>query len=186
MKKWMITIVAVLAIGLIGYKVGTDYVSNKIMGQLQQDIVKPEDVEKLKNDPEIQKIIKDNFSEEEVKKVLPQLSIDTIQTKQDSSKNTQPYANKPAKTNKPEAANSPAKAGTKKEFPIKTVDEAKDMVMSKFSTGEVTKMANMAKDGLSTNEKANIKSNLQAKLTDDEYEALKIIALMEVMKKDAN
>jgi hypothetical protein len=188
MRKWLIGIVIVAILGFVGYKVGMNYVSNKVMDKIQGQIVSPQDVEEMKKDPEIQQIIKDNFSEEEVKRLLPDLDTAAPPSPGESSP---PKAEQPASgQSSPSAPASSASGGGNSEDgsaaqkPL-TRKQAEDLVMSKFSLGELKSMSDMAKDGLSSEEKTQIKNKLKGKLTDEQYEQLKVTALIEIMKQQS-
>ncbi|WP_078409163.1 hypothetical protein [Priestia abyssalis] len=61
--------------------------------------------------------------------------------------------------------------------------EATKFVMSKFSMSEMSSFAQMAQGGLTSEEKTEIKSIVQSRLSAEEYEALKIFGLIELSKQ---
>ncbi|WP_027094684.1 hypothetical protein [Cohnella thermotolerans] len=193
MKKWIAIIASLVVLLFAGYKVGMNYVSDKVMDKLQNQIVSPEEVEELKKDPEIQKIIKQQFTEDEVKKLLPQADVQGPSASSEAaaeaspSKSGQAGAKPGSSTTAKPGSPAAAKPDSSSSAPVKalTRKQAEDLVMSKFSIGELKKMADMAKDGLSDEEKEEIKAKLKSKLTDEEYQELKVTALIEMLKKDA-
>lgn len=61
--------------------------------------------------------------------------------------------------------------------------EATKFVMSKFSMSEISSFAQMAQGGLTPEEKSEIKSIVQSRLSAKEYEALKVFGLIELSKQ---
>lgn len=185
----LLTIIIVIGVvGFAGYKFGFHYLSNKMMNEMADQILTTDEVESLKNDPAVQKIIADNskyFDKKAVEAIHGSLPATT--TVNDSDKT----AGQSGKTTSSSTSKTNESTDTEKDKPsendtlvVKTKDEAADLLLSKFSMKELTGLADKAKDGLTAEEKQSIKSTLLARLSTEEYNSVKIIALMEIMKRD--
>ena len=64
---------------------------------------------------------------------------------------------------------------------ISTKEDAIDLLQSKFSVSEIKDLISTVTSSDSTNQLQNIQATLQTKLTAEEIEALKVIALVEVL-----
>ena len=67
---------------------------------------------------------------------------------------------------------------------IASKEEAIDLLQSKFSVSEIKDLVSEVTSSNTTEELKNIQATLQTKLTAEELEALKIIALVEVLKNN--
>jgi hypothetical protein len=67
-------------------------------------------------------------------------------------------------------------------LPFTTKEEAMKVVSEKYSINDMVEMRDKVREGLSREEKAEIYKDLQSKFTDEELQALKIIALREMQK----
>jgi hypothetical protein len=67
-------------------------------------------------------------------------------------------------------------------LPFITKEEAKKVVSEKYSINDMVEMRDKVREGLSSEEKAEIYKDLQSKFTDEELQALKIVALREMQK----
>ncbi|SFF29902.1 hypothetical protein SAMN05216378_5861 [Paenibacillus catalpae] len=179
----LLTIIVILGvIGFAGYKIGFHYLSNKMMNEMADQILSSEEVEALKKDPAVQQIIADNskyFDKKAVEALQESVSTDTGD-KPDKSGSTTDESGHTEGISKP-ATDKPAAGG---QLVVKNKDEASDMLLSKFSMKELTGLADKAKDGLTPEEKQSIKDTLLSRLSTEEFNSVKIIALMEIMKNE--
>jgi hypothetical protein len=67
-------------------------------------------------------------------------------------------------------------------LPFTTKEEAIKVVSKKYSVNEMVGMRDKIREGLTSEEKEEIYQDLQSKLTDEELQALKIVALKELKK----
>jgi len=133
MKKFIIfvIVVAVLAVGgMYGYKQVKAAAAEKIIDQVQNN-VSDADIQKLKEDPDI-------------KKLLENANADALN------------------------------------LPVKTKEEAVKMIAGKLSISDIKDMASMAADGLTEDEKAELKAKMEKKFTPEELDALKAIAVKQL------
>lgn len=78
---------------------------------------------------------------------------------------------------------TPEKDSKEDKLRFSSNEEALEFFLTKFSMKELSNMASMAKDGLTNDEKRDIKATVLEKLSPDEYEALKILAVLEIKKR---
>ncbi|MGO4111084.1 hypothetical protein [Paenibacillus sp. YAF4_2] len=185
----LLTIIIVIGvIGFAGYKFGFHYLSNKMMNEMADQILTTDEVESLKNDPAVQKIIADNskyFDKKAVEAIqgsLPATVNDSDKAAGQSGKTTSSSTSKTNET----TDTVTDKPSVNDKLVVKTKDEAANLLLSKFSMKELTGLADKAKDGLTAEEKQSIKSTLLGRLSTEEYNSVKIIALMEIMKDESN
>jgi hypothetical protein len=98
------------------------------------------------------------------------------------SNNQKPQNGNNEQTNQPKEATQ----NTKKEpqgLKFESREEATKFVMSKFSMSEISSFTQMAQGGLTAEEKEEIKSTVKSRLTNQEYEALKVFGLIEMSKQ---
>jgi hypothetical protein len=71
-----------------------------------------------------------------------------------------------------------------KNLPFTTKKEAMEVVSEKYSVNEMVEMRDKVREGLTSEEKAEIYNELQSKFTEEELQALKIVALKEMQKNN--
>ncbi|WP_336776287.1 hypothetical protein [Paenibacillus sp. MMO-58] len=185
-------IVIVGVIGFAGYKIGFHYLSNKMMNEMADQILTTDEIESFKKDPAVQQIIADNskyFDKKAVEALQGSISTEagnggkaegTSEVKPDKSGSSSGNTASGGKEDtKP--ADKPSTGG---QLVVKNKDEAAQLLLSKFSMKELTGLADKAKDGLTPEEKQSIKETLLSRLSPEEFNSVKIVALMEVMKRD--
>ncbi len=67
-------------------------------------------------------------------------------------------------------------------MPFTTKEEAMKVVSKKYSVNEMVEMRDKVREGLTASEKEEIYQDLKSKLSKEELEALKIVALKEMKK----
>jgi hypothetical protein len=67
-------------------------------------------------------------------------------------------------------------------LPFTTKEEAVKVVSKKYSVNEMVEMRDKVREGLTSEEKEEIYNDLQSKLTEEELQALKVVALKELKK----
>jgi hypothetical protein len=67
-------------------------------------------------------------------------------------------------------------------LPFKTKEEAIKVVSKKYSVNEMVNMRDKVREGLTSQEKEEIYNDLRSKLTEEELQALKVVALKEMKK----
>ncbi|XEC95249.1 hypothetical protein AB6A23_01320 [Paenibacillus tarimensis] len=173
--KWVIILLFIGAVGFTGYKVALTYVSDKLMERFTEQFMDDRHIEQLANDPNIRKIIEDNadrFDKETIASLgisIPAMSgengnsaaeDDTVQSEGQETATT---------TDSPKLV-------------VTTREEATKLLLDKFTVKELSDLAGMAASGLDSAKLEQIQSKLLSELTEEEFESIRIVALMEVMK----
>jgi PncC family amidohydrolase len=82
--------------------------------------------------------------------------------------------------------NSKPSGGKGSGLVFNTAEEALQFLLTKFSRAELNGFIAMAEDGITPEEKSQVKAALLSRLTAEEYQALKVIALIELEKRQHN
>jgi len=172
MKKWVVALVILAIIGFGGYKVGMNYMSQKMMDQVTEQVLNKEEIEKMIQDPDIQKTLQEHIGEQGLQKIQQQVMVDsptgsTAQPESHQTNSAKTEASVPAEKNKPA---------------FSTREEALSFLLSKFSMNELKGFAAKAQGGLTAEEKTEIKSELLSRISPEEFEALKVLGLIELSK----
>ncbi|WP_438446775.1 hypothetical protein [Gorillibacterium sp. sgz5001074] len=174
MKKWIIGTAVVLLLVFAVYRWGMSYAADRIVDQIADEMLPPAEIEKLKNDPDVKKAIEENFTPEEVKQIY------AGQPAGGKSPASTPAAGIASPGAKPSGTAAPAASAAK----VMDKDEALSLLMKKFSLAEIKGLAQKAADGLTDAEKTELQNTINARLTPEELERLKVTALLELMKRD--
>lgn len=165
----LLTIIVIVGVvGFAGYKIGLHYLSNKLMNEMADQILTSDEIEAFKKDPAVQQIIADNS------KYFDKKAVEALQGSIPANAGT-------GTKDDAKPADKPSAGG---QLVVKNKDEAAQLLLSKFSMKELTELADKAKDGLSPEEKKSIKKTLLSRLSPEEFNSVKIVALMEIMKRD--
>ncbi|WHY66541.1 hypothetical protein [Neobacillus sp. SuZ13] len=204
-----IPLLLLLVLGTVGYKIGMNLASDKMVDELSSQITK-EDYDKILKDPSIQQIIDKEVGTDKNSELLKNLSSDPdpaiqetatpVQTKVDSTKKENPAATKidsdkvkdtvatvdtdKGKTEtKTEEKQQPTGEKEEPGLHFNSSSEAMKFLLSKFSMGELSALAKKAEGGVTPQEKEEIKSTVLARLSTEEYNALKVFAVVEASKR---
>lgn len=120
MKKWLISILILGGLGFAGYKYAMSYFSDRMMDQVSQDLLKPDEVQQLLENPAIQEAIKQHGGSA----ALENLQKQTPSEKPEEQVSTTPPASPPS--NATEAA-QPVFASR---------EEAMKFLLTKFTISE--------------------------------------------------
>lgn len=204
-----IPLLLLLVLGTVGYKIGMNLASEKMVDELSNQITK-EDYDKILKDPSIQQIIDKEVGDDKNSELLKNLSSDPdpavqetatpVQTNVDSTKKENPVT---TKTDSDKVKDTVATVDTdkgktetkteeqqqptvEKEEPglhFNSSSEAMKFLLTKFSMGELSALAKKAEGGVTPQEKEEIKSTVLARLSTEEYNALKVFAVVEASKR---
>ncbi len=210
-----IPVMILLILGFVGYKIGMNLASEKMVDELASQMTK-EDYDNLLKDPSIQQIIDkeagagknsalfknvsavsaDPAIKETVNNDTTGTNVHTTNEKKpsatnpDASKEKQPAANTDANNDKDtgKTDNTEVKPpATEKAEPaglhFNSNAEVMKFLLSKFSMGELSALAKKAQGGVTAHEKAEIKSTVLSRLSTEEYNALKVYAVVEASKR---
>ncbi len=162
-KKLLFALIIIIILIVGVYKIGIKYGSEAVINQIANQVLSKDEIDKLIEDPKVQKIIED------------QLGAGVLQNLRKEQPNTDTVPD-------PEINNLP-QTGTGSQLVFTTKEEAFEFLLTKFSISELNNFINMAEGGITTEEKNQIKSVLSSRLTTEEYQALKVIGLIELQKR---
>jgi hypothetical protein len=157
LKKWIITLIALLIIGTavyIGYKLIIDVVAEKMIDHVTHQMLTEEEVESLLKDPQVQKIIKEQLGLEYAKEIVNMNEDVATSTELDPKNQDLPQ----------------------------TREEAFQLVLGKYSITEVKNLVTKVQGGITPEEEAEFKLALTERLSEEEIDALKVIGFIELMK----
>ncbi|MEH7076471.1 hypothetical protein [Neobacillus drentensis] len=209
---WGIPVIILLVLGGVGYRIGMNLVSDKMVDELASQITK-EDYNKLLKDPSVQQIIEKEMGSDKKSELLNSISSDpaikdtvnngqaipvSATTTENTNNEKQPattIADSGKDKDKNVAAVTPDKGKTEEQKPsveqekpqpglhFNSRSEAMKFLLSKFSMSELSAFAKKAEGGVTPEEKAEIKSAVLGRLSAEEYNALKVFALVEASKR---
>jgi hypothetical protein len=182
MKKWIITLIVLVitaAVGYTGYNIFINVASEKIIDQVMSQLLTEEEVGILLQDPHVQQIITEELgpgAADELMKMNAVVPASSTPSSTTSSKgnNTSDDSVSTKEENKIDTEN--------KALP-KTKEEAFQLVLSKYSMIELKELATKAQGGVSSEEKVKIKASLAERFSEEELQALKVIGIIELAKK---
>ncbi|MEW9667556.1 hypothetical protein [Ammoniphilus sp. 3BR4] len=167
MKKWLISLGILVILGFAGYKIGMNYVSEKMMDQVSQEVLTPEEVKKLLDDPAIQQAIEQQGGTDAFGQLKEAAPVPAPGEEATQAGKEQPAVSQPASS----AA-----------LTFATKEEAMKFLLTKFTMSELTNLASMTQGGLTSEEKEELKSTLLSRLSPEEFQALKVLGLIELSK----
>jgi len=172
MKKLLFALIIILIVIAGGYKLGLKYGSEVVIDKIANQVLSKDEIDQLIEDPKVQKTIEE------------QLGAGALQNlrKQQPNTGTVPDAVPDAVPNAPDASDLP-QTGTNSQLVFATTEEALKFLLTKFSMSELNGFIKMADGGVTTAEKNQIKSALMSRLTPEEYQALKVLGLIELQKR---
>ncbi len=168
MKRLLIAFIIILIVIAGGYKLGLKYGSEVVIDKIANQVLSKDEIDQLIEDPKVQKTIEE------------QLGAGALQNLRKEQPNTGAVPD--AVPNAPDASNLP-QTGTNSQLVFATPEEALKFLLTKFSMSELNGFIKMADGGVTTAEKNQIKSALMSRLTPEEYQALKVLGLIELQKR---
>jgi hypothetical protein len=132
--------------------------ADKLIDHVTQQILTEKDIEVLLQDPEVQQIIKEQLGEGSV--ASGERSVATIKTGDSAD---------PDKNHLPQ-----------------TKEEALQLVLVKYSVTEIKDIVTKAQSGITSEEEAEIKATLMKRFSEEEIQALKVIGVVELIRRKRN
>jgi hypothetical protein len=182
-----------LVLGVVGYKIGMNLASEKMVSELTSQMTK-EDYDALLKEPSIQEIIDKEMGSDKKSELLNSVASDPAI--KDAASNETVAANAAPNTEEVPAAVTTAsgkdKTEEKKQAPVekakpqlqfKSSSEVLKFMLSKFSMSELNALAKKAEGGVTAGEKEEIKNTVLARLSPEEYNAVKVFAVIEASKR---
>lgn len=183
-----VPIVILLVAGFSAYQIGMDMASKKVVEEFSAQIPEKEIKEILKS-PDVQDIIEKEIGTEKKQEVLQKYSVETTQDSATAASVTGTGEKSENQTNKisnqsqtSTSSNQPAPKKDTSKLQFKSRDEVMKFLLSKFSMGELKGFAKKAEGGITAEEKAEIKNAVLQRLTQEEYNALKVYGILEMSK----
>ena len=171
--RWIVVLIVLVSIGSIAYAPIMKYASDKVIEQVTDQLFTHEELETLTQDPSFQKIIdqlEDNHPVPAQSEESP-ASDDGTKT----SDNTDVVEN-----------SDPAQVDptlVPEQLSFTSNEDALKFLLTKFKLTELKSLSDKAKGGLTQQEKSEIKSIVTDRLTKTEYDSLKILAAMEIQRR---
>ena len=185
-RVWLgIPLIVLLALGYVGYRVGIDMASEKVVKEVSKQI-SAQEIQGLLKDPSVQTMIEKELGASQKQEIYKKYSVDPALTASVSSGKGTAVNNQTGQESTNGSATS--KDTTKSDRPkqtklqFKSRQEVMKFLLSKFSMAELSQLAKKADGGLTPEEKTEIKNTILSRISGAEYEALKIYALIEVGK----
>lgn len=163
MKKLLFALIIILIVIAGAYKIGIQYGSEVVIDKIANQVLSKDEINQLIEDPKVQKTIEE------------QLGAEALQNLRKGQPNTGAV---------PDAAmNDLPQTGTNSQLVFATTEEALKFLFTKFSMSELNGFIKMAEGGITTAEKNQVESALMSRLTPEEYQALKVLGLIELQKR---
>jgi hypothetical protein len=202
-KKRVMIGIPVLFVFVIGgyftYKIGMDFASKKVVNEISSQVPK-EEVQKLLEDPAVQEIIEKEIGQEKKQEILNKYAVvNTVAASSEGQQNATgaaiPVTNTSSNGNEGQESvttetvpsgnsqvtpQTPPKEEPKLRFNSR--EEVMKFLLSKFSMRELNNFAKMADGGITAEEKSEIKADVMKKLSQEEYNALKLFGILEISK----
>ncbi|MGG3564421.1 hypothetical protein ABES03_22790 [Neobacillus rhizosphaerae] len=177
-------LLVLLMLGLVGYQVGMNLASEKVVDEVSKQIPK-EDIQALLTEPGIQQMIEDEVGTDKKQEILTKYAVESSEDAPlvASKSNETVAVNKTSKQKSrtpSSSGNTSTKGGSKLKFTSR--DQVTTFLLSKFTMNELMSYANAVKGGVTPEKKAEIKATVMQRLTPEEYEALKLFAIIELSK----
>lgn len=185
--KWTTILLLVGILGVSGYRISFTYISGVMMDHLTNEMFTEEEIEEWKNDPYIQQLLaeeQDDLLQQHVKPPLrPENSVEPTNSSGAPGTGSADDVQAPSSMNgNQESENAPAEAANPA-YSLQNKEQVLKLLLSKFTMAELTGLMDLAKDGLTEKEKTQIKTTLLEKLTPEEFEAIKLVALAELAQR---
>jgi len=184
MRKGLIAALVVIVLlavgGYAGVQYGKKFIAERVMNEVVEQVLQDEEVRRLMDDPEVRQALREAVSAEDLERLRNEIGAKLGSGGSDSGSGNSAGDTGDGAGGK-SGSGSPAADG--ESLVITSLEEAEALVLEKFSIGEIRRFAAMAGDGLTTEEKQKIQEEAMSRFTEEELQALKLIALMEAEKR---
>jgi len=179
--KWILGSVVCLAVlGLIGYKWAISYASDRLVEQVTKDMFTDDEVNELMKEPAIQKALEEQLG---AVKSPTDLATDSAGASQEAGQSS---PDTPAPSGSKDGSGGSTSASTVEkqgQHPFSDKEEALKFLLTRFSMSELKEFVSMASGGVTAEEKKEIKEALLGRLSPEEFQALKVLGLIELKKR---
>lgn len=176
-KGWIVAAIVVLLLaggGYIGVQYGKKFIADRIMDEVIHQVMQDAEVQRLMDDPEVRRALREAVAAEDLERLRNEIG-----GKLESGGSGRGAGDPDDGTG---AGSSAAGGGS---LPIASVEEAEALVLEKFSLGEIRRYAAMAGDGLTEEEMRQIREEALSRFTEEEWRALRLIALVEAERRSS-
>ncbi|MGG1679988.1 hypothetical protein ACIFOT_30360 [Neobacillus sp. NRS-1170] len=180
--KLGLPVVLLAVIGFFGYQIGMNLASKKVVEEISHQVPKKE-IQALLTDPSVQQFIEDEVGSDKKQQILDKYSVVPMANTPlvaSASASSDQAASEDSKTSKKSTETEKTYTSSKLKFTSR--DEVLKFLLTKFTMNELMGFADKAKGGLTPEVKSEIQSTVMKRLTPEEYEALKLYAIIELSK----
>lgn len=193
MRKMLIAAAVVLLLlgggGYAAWQYGEKIIADRVMDEVIEQVMRDEEVRRLLDDPEVRRALREAVAEEDLERLRGELGAKLGSASDGISgggsvgsggSGSEP-AGGPGGVG--EVGGLGAAEGADGGLPIASIEEAEALVLEKFSIAEIRRYAAMVRGGLSEEEKLRIRDEALSRFTEDEWRALRLIALIEAERR---
>ena len=187
--KWILGSVVCLAVlGVIGYKWVISYASERLVEQVTKDMLTDDEVNELMKEPAVQRALEEQLGAIEVptdqgnSKATTDSTTPKQKADQGSAVTPAPSGSKSGNVGST-SASTVEKQGQEEQIAFSDKEEALKFLLSRFSMSELKEFVSMASGGVTPDEKKEIKQSLLDRLSPQEFQALKVLGLVELKKR---
>lgn len=177
-KKWYSRFAFILAllllIGTIAYKPVMQYAADKVVQQVADKLLSKEEIEELVKLPEVQQILREQGL---LTDDIP-IPIENTSSNSKQQESVASHAQGQGQESSPVVSEN-----TKMKLQFASNEEALRFLLTKFSMNELNDLIAKARGGLTKENKAEILAIVTKRLSPEEFEALKIRAVIELKKR---
>jgi hypothetical protein len=207
--RWLSVLVLLIMIGVVAYPSAMRYASDKVIEKVADQLFTQEELEDLIRDPDIQKILEQlggNPSTPVGGGVTVPTNGSTPAAGSNAGGAAPVTATIPTSAATPVPGSTPGSTSGSTPIPgstgstpilapspltletmnFSTNDEAMKFLLTKFSFSELKSLADKASGGLTKQEKKEIKLIVTERLNQNEFDSLKILAAMEIMRRQGD
>ncbi|MEO2076647.1 MAG: hypothetical protein ABGX20_14855 [Bacillus sp. (in: firmicutes)] len=178
-------LLVLLMLGVVGYQVVMNLASEKVVEEVSKQIPK-EDIQSLLTEPGIQQMIEDEVGADKKEQILSKYSVESTENSplvaSKSNTTTEVKQTTSQKSGTSTKSNGGKTTSSSSKLKFTSRDQVMSFLLSKFTMNELMSYANAAKGGVTPEKKAEIKATVMQRLTPEEYEALKVYAILELSK----
>jgi hypothetical protein len=182
MRKVLIALAAIFLLLAGGGYFGVQYVkkeiADRVMDEVIEQVLRDEEVRRLLDDPEVRQALREAAAEEDPERLLGELG---AQPGGLGSVIAGPGGSDAGTGEGEGVSGAGPEAGG--DLPVMSLEEAEALVLEKFSIGEIRRYAAMARGGLTEEEKRLIRDEALGRFTEDEWRALRLVALIEAERR---
>ena len=184
MRKGLIAAAAVIVLlgggGYWGLQYGKKLIAERVMDEMVGQVLQDEEMRRLLDDPEVRRALREAASGEDLERLRAELGaqLENVAGGGDGSGGSGAGAEGGAGFDG--ASSASLDAG---DLPVTTVEEAKALVLEKFSLGEIRRYADLLRGGLTEEEMRLIRDDALSRFSEDERRALLLVALIEAERR---